>query len=443
VLATGEAQWTRPGKETRQGISATVGHDGGDYLKVFTSSVPGIAAEEALSRFGYEAAVKYGGDRSALASAIRRHMPHADDELDELLGGPTVDLAPLLAAPGVLEDDPTRHRLPDLIEFLDGADEPYEWTVPGLIEAGDRTIITGEEGGGKSTLLRQIAVQAASGVHPFTLEPIEPVPVLLVDTENSTRQTRRALRPLMASADGRYLSGMLRLHVVGHALDLARPEVYADLAAKVTLHRPRIIIIGPLYKLTDGDPIKEESAKALANALDHLRALTGAALIIEAHTPYADGSKAKRPRRPYGASLWSRWPEFGIFISPEGDLEHWRGQRDERSWPHGLQRGGEWPWTVRGGEEPPNEWDGPTRCMEALEAVLINHDGRWLSQRDVLTMLRDSGRSFDDKIVRSALGILVTEGRARHKKGARNATLYTAPSDLLPEVQPLPMDGAA
>jgi hypothetical protein len=73
-LPSGEQRWTRPGKTPRDGTSATVGHAGRDVLKVFTSSIPGLDADRAYSRFGYQAAVHHHGDRSALASAVRRAM---------------------------------------------------------------------------------------------------------------------------------------------------------------------------------------------------------------------------------------------------------------------------------------------------------------------------------------------------------------------------------
>lgn len=70
TLPNGEQRWTRPGKTAREGISATVGWQGNDCLKVFTSSVPWLP-EGAYSRFGYYACRNHNGDRSAAARALR------------------------------------------------------------------------------------------------------------------------------------------------------------------------------------------------------------------------------------------------------------------------------------------------------------------------------------------------------------------------------------
>jgi hypothetical protein len=77
TMGSGEQRWVRPGKSARDGISATVGHGRRDVLKVFTSSVPELRADEAYSRFGYEAAVRHHGDRSAFATHLRRQMNEA------------------------------------------------------------------------------------------------------------------------------------------------------------------------------------------------------------------------------------------------------------------------------------------------------------------------------------------------------------------------------
>ncbi len=230
----------------------------------------------------------------------------------------------------------------ELHAFLAGDEPEHDWLIPDLVERGDRVIFTGLEGGGKSTLLRQITVQAGAGIHPFTLEKIDPIKALYVDLENSSRQVRRGLRPLTLKAGDRLEVGQVHIVVQPSGINLLHQADVDWLAARVKAAKPDLLCIGPMYKLASGDPIKEEVAKAVVVALDRLRADHDLTMLIEAHIPY--GTAGKRPERPYGASIWSRWPEFGIFVGQTGALSHWRGARDEREWPAALKRGGEWPW---------------------------------------------------------------------------------------------------
>ena len=233
----------------------------------------------------------------------------------------------------------------ELDAFLGAVPPDYDWLIPGLLERGDRVILTGPEGGGKSTILRQIGVQAASGVHPFDSKAmLRPLRVLLLDLENSSRQVHRALRPLRLVAGDRYAGGMI-VRVRGEGIDLMSGDG-AWLESLVADAQPDLLITGPTYKLSTGDPTEEGPAKVVAAWLDKLRITYGCAVLLEAHPPHgANGRGQRRPERPYGASLWLRWPEFGLYLSAEGDLRHWRGPRDERDWPAMLQRGGTWPWT--------------------------------------------------------------------------------------------------
>lgn len=235
---------------------------------------------------------------------------------------------------------------PDLEDFLAVEDSDHDWVVPGILERGERLCVTGLEGHGKSTLLRQVAIQIACGIHPFTLTDIPPARVTLVDLENSERHLRRQLRTLKAGAAGAYPAGGLRIEHRAEGIDLTEAAGRAWLSQHVAADRPDVLVIGPLYKMALGDPTSEEVARAVAFTLDHLRAAHRFALIVEAHVPYAASSRASRPERPYGASLWSRWPEFGVYLGKDGELRHWRGPRDEREWPVRLKRGGAWPWTV-------------------------------------------------------------------------------------------------
>ena len=233
-----------------------------------------------------------------------------------------------------------------LDDFLaaDPDDEP-NWLIPGFLERQDRIIVTAAEGGGKSTLLRQWAIQTALGEHPFTGARITPAKVLLLDLENSERQTRRALRPLRIQAstiDPRNLVIVCK----PDGLDLTTPTDTAWLDRILTHHKPSLLVTGPLYKLAGGNPNDEVDAKPAALTLDTLRARHDLALIIEAHSRKGENANPKnRPKEPFGWSGWMRWPEFGIHISKDGDVTHWRGMRDDtREFPELLLRGGRWPW---------------------------------------------------------------------------------------------------
>lgn len=261
---------------------------------------------------------------------------------------------------------------PDLDAFLHEPEPEYEWCVPGLLERGDRIIVTGQEGKGKSTLLRQIGVQVASGLNPFTLAPIAPQRVVYVDLENGRRHVRRELRKLRLSAGERLTPGFFTPVVWPSGIDLLNDEDRATFIELTDLLTPDLLIVGPLYKLAAGDPKDEETARGVALLIDEIRTRHGCAFLLEAHQPYA--VNGHRALRPYGASLWSRWPEFGLHLGDTGLVEHWRGARDERDWPTLLTRGGDWPWTAT--EE--------TRAVTFARVIEVTTDaGRKLSLREL------------------------------------------------------------
>lgn len=252
-----------------------------------------------------------------------------------------------------------------LAEFLSGEDDPADWVIPGLLERGDRFILTGSEGLGKSVLFRQIAVGAAAGIHPFTQRRIDPNRVLYVDVENSRMKLRRDLRSLRAAAiqSGGDPDENLLLECRPEGLDLTRPEDEAWLLARVASLQPAILITGPLYRLHAKNPNDEEPARQVARVLDRCRAAANCALVLEAHAGHQVGHDGKRSVRPTGTSLWLRWPEFGYGIRMSDDFNAdnrlvdfvaWRGDRDNRDWPTRLRRGGSWPWQVA--TDPNNHW---------------------------------------------------------------------------------------
>ncbi|MEH1098219.1 AAA family ATPase [Micromonospora sp. CPCC 205561] len=236
-------------------------------------------------------------------------------------------------------------RIPDADSFIDsGNSASYEWVVPDMLEYGDRLVLTGTEGAGKSTLIRQWLMQVSCGIHPLTGQDIEPVPVLLVDLENGKGQLRRELSSLIGAAGKRFDPSRFRVISKPEGWDLRDEANQEELTGLVELSGAGVLGIGPLYKSFMGDERDDEIANQVTGFFNELR--ESCALITEAHTPHA-AAGGQRPKRPIGSSVWMRWPEFGLYLGNDGTLSHWRGPRDaDREWPAKLNRGGKWPWTA-------------------------------------------------------------------------------------------------
>lgn len=252
------------------------------------------------------------------------------------------------------------HLAPDLWEFIAIDDEDRDWVVPGLLERGDRLVWTGFEGLGKSMFIRQLAVAVAAGLDPFVFAEFDPQRVLLIDCENSERQSRRKFRPLAAAsvmARRRVPDGGLRLIHRPAGIDLTRSDDRAWLLERVTAHKPDLLMIGPFYRLHAANINEEQAARTTVAALDDARVAVDCALVVEAHAGHKEQGASKRSVRPLGSSLLLRWPEFGYGITPDGEpdrdgkqrrvlVKPWRGDRDERQWPQQLAWGNPWPWVM-------------------------------------------------------------------------------------------------
>lgn len=249
--------------------------------------------------------------------------------------------------------------VPTLAEVLE-VEDSYDWVIPSLLERMDRLVLTGGEGLGKSTWLRQIAVLAAAGIHPTRhAERIDPVRVTVIDTENTERQWRRKVRPLVhkaAMVGQTDPAESIRLLCTGR-MNITSERDLATVHTILDTYPTDILLIGPLYKLTPKGLNHEDDASQVIAALDNIRE-RGVCLLMEAHAGKALGGDGERNMSPRGSSALLGWPEFGLGLAWDttmlqpGDkpsivnVKRWRGDReDDRAIPHQMRRGGEWPWT--------------------------------------------------------------------------------------------------
>lgn len=243
-----------------------------------------------------------------------------------------------------------------LHDMLTGDDVTVDWAIPGLLSRGTATMLTAEEGVGKSTVLRQIAMSAMAGVHPFEpwLDHYEPQRVLLIDCEVSQNQLTRSLRSLWTyarthntHADTTYMA--VESHQAGLNFSSAHDQGW--LHRMVQQHKAQVVVVGPVYRFTDEDLNTEEGVRTWQRPFESLMS-EGVSVLTEHHAPNSAPGQ-QRALRPIGSSAMRRWFSQGIALRTRKCAEHedpfclscqrratvesWRGSRDEEArWPRFL-----------------------------------------------------------------------------------------------------------
>ena len=249
-------------------------------------------------------------------------------------------------------------RLVDWNTFIkESNDDTYDWVIDDLIERTERVIVVAAEGVGKTMLARQIAILSGCGVHPFTYQRMRQIRTLTVDLENPERIIRRTSRNIYnaAFARGYTNSPTAELLIKPSGFDLMKPEDRQALEKAIEDSKPELLVMGPLYKafVDPGGRTAEAVAIEVAKYLDYVRDTYKCALWLEHHAPLGE-SMTNRQLRPFGSAVWSRWPEFGISLTPDissgtaytYDVKHFRGARDDRPWPTRIRRGKLFPFEV-------------------------------------------------------------------------------------------------
>lgn len=231
-------------------------------------------------------------------------------------------------------------------------DDLRPWVIPSMLRTNERLIITGPEGGGKSVLIAQLCLGAAMGLNTMSLgiDVHEPLRVLMLDVENDRLQTKSNMRkvyPYMQQmTDG--LKPQIEWVDV-RDIDLSDPVERQKVIRLAKERQPQLMYMGSLYKLApEGDRV-DAAFGHISRTVDRIRAETGTSVLMEAHTGHGMQNDRNGAMRPYGSSMWLRWPEFGMAMIPHRgkpvQIKHWRGARsDDRTWPGGLRRGDVLPW---------------------------------------------------------------------------------------------------
>lgn len=367
AVRNGETIWIPEGEKDvrtlveRAKLNATTNAQGaGKWLPEYTSTLAG--AEVILIADADEPG-------RAHARAVREHLIEAGCRVAiKEAPHPYKDVTALYDAGGTVDDLLTivpfeeEQRLKfgiDVLDVIVRKVEATQFVVPNVLAHRERLLITGLEGHGKSTLLRQFGVQSAAGIHWFTGAECEPKKVLYIDAENEPGQVLQSWQDLLGlcARHGQPVDrGMLTVleEWDNSELDLSAPSGTAWLHERVYAFQPDILLIGPLTNVVARDLKDDEPVRRLKAAINSARTISDCAIVMEHHAPHRNPSDKKRSVRPYGSSMFLKWPDYGYGMAPTDEKGVYEWQRTRwprvrtRAWPEALRWGKpgtiEFPW---------------------------------------------------------------------------------------------------
>lgn len=279
-----DEHWTRPGKDTRAGVSAVLHTDTGVFV-LFSSdasvhtlrSLGSINSDGSVSLtpFNFFAATAHGGDTSAAAGAIRRkhNAEQAAKAASQLVGNQAVTgsqpTGPRIIDPDDIEAE--AHRLAvEEVERIDaeargedvddlglidwneafGNHAPEVPIVKGLIFPGRWTALVAPAKAGKSTWALHVAHRLARGIDPWdsnVLLPGGPMAVLYLDAEMGRLDTVGRL-----TAIGLVASDLDNLAYTDLPHKFDRIETASWLARAANVVQPSVVILDGINGFVSG-----------------------------------------------------------------------------------------------------------------------------------------------------------------------------------------------
>ena len=326
-----------------------------EYSEMLSACNVVIIADADTPGRDHARAVKEALDEVGSVVAVAEAMNGCKDITDHFAHGGTLETI-LITIPATVEGKESFGM--DILDAIEREVKPSSFVIPHVLASGDRWLLTGFEGHGKSTFMRQLAVMVAAGIHPWTGKDMEPKKVMMVDSENHPDQVLDSWKDMLGLAarlDRAVQRGMLILQEEwDNEINLNEPAGDRWLQERVQAHQPDLICIGPLYNLSSKDLSEHATVNEMKSAINKARSICGSAVIMEHHAPHRGNGDKDRSVRPYGSSTFLKWPDFGYGLKPEEIEGYYELQKTRfprvrsRHFPGWLRWGKpntlEWPW---------------------------------------------------------------------------------------------------
>ena len=245
--------WTRPDKHPRDGVSATVNHNGNDNLTVFTTSITNLPAGS-YDRFGYWTQTRHGGD---FKDAARTLNAQNEDQIGEWIKAIQQEAAPTIATPST---DPLATWYVDWAQLWSTENQQGEWLCEPLLARGRAHALYAGAKSGKSLLLLELAAALATGRPVLNLPKREPIPVLYIDYEMTGADVRDRLEAFGYSNE----DNMEHLHyVLLPSIGGLDTKAGADtVIAAVTQKNIQLVIIDTTARAVEGEENDADTLRA-------------------------------------------------------------------------------------------------------------------------------------------------------------------------------------
>lgn len=417
-----DSHWTRPGKPVREGTSAVLHEPDGPFVVFSTdASLAPLMRLDALtsngqfaySKFGYIAATRYDGDRSACARAARQEQRQYDS--------PTQHTAPVAQRVTILAEQPTPEgsswQPVDLRHIMSG---DYRPTAPDMLHRADSQPLVytgkinslfGESGSGKTWVALLACAQAIWDGHGAVFIDLEDSPVsvaerlMLLGVTRDELYTRFAyIRPSDPSAHGvvdelvhveaaiaATGASVIVIDSLGEAmsLDAVKPNEDDAVAWWHLRVARRLAAIGPAVILLDHIVKNRDAPELFAIGSQRKRAaIDGHAMRVDLLEPFSreKGGRLKLTSAKDRHGSFSRGQVVGemtFAVTPAGLDAH---------------------LVAPVGRDDSGKVRRPTFLMDRISRWLEDHHGAW-SQNEVERNVTGNGAGK-----RTALQILVDEG---------------------------------
>ena len=312
----GNALWTRPGKDPRNGISATY-KDGSFY--VFSSNAAPFEPNVMYSPFAVYATLNHNGDYTAAASALLAQgygKPKSD------LSGVTLNLKSGGTGNGeqgtVSDEGPIplgtlKKRFPEMRPVL----------IDGFLRIGETMNIIAAPKTGKSWLVTQLCVCVASGTDWFG-HICTPGRVLIIDNELHEETSANRI-PLVVEAMRRANPSLPNVDDMIDVWNLrGKWKSIADLSVWLPRFKEagyRMIVIDAFYRALpkDTDENDNGSIASIYNLIDTFAKQVGCSFVLIHHTSKGNQSQKSITDVGAGASSQSRAADTHLILREHKD----------------------------------------------------------------------------------------------------------------------------